>query len=59
MADETDTNKLAFDKLKALLAADTNLSERVKNALAADLAGDDPKVSELKAIFEARNADAQ
>lgn len=56
MPENTDTNQLAFDKLKALVEADASLSDAIKKALAQDCAVTPPVPAELKKIFN--NADA-
>lgn len=56
MTIESDTNALAFSKLKALVDADGSLPEAVKTALATDLAATPPKATELRQYFEHKDA---
>jgi len=59
MPQNTDTNQLAFDKLKALVEADAGLSDAIKKALAQDCAATPPAPDELKKIFNNTDAPAK
>lgn len=56
MPQNTDTNQLAFDKLKALVAADQTLTDAIKAALTQDCAASPPTPGELKKIFSGADA---
>jgi hypothetical protein len=56
---DTDTNQLAFDKLKALTDADTTLPEPVKKAVADACAATTPTVDALRKWAEDDHASAK
>lgn len=56
MPQNADTNQIAFDKLKALVAADQTLSDAIKAALTQDCAANPPTPGELKKLFSATDA---
>ncbi len=56
MANESDTNALAFERFKILIQADISFPDELKIALTADCKSVPPAVNLLKKMFKDENA---
>jgi hypothetical protein len=59
MSPESDTNKLAFDRLHELVNGDAEISDEVKKAVAADMNLASPEATQLRKLLEVPDAPAQ
>lgn len=59
MSPESDTNKLAFDRLLELVNGDAEISDDIKKAAAADMNLASPEAAQLRKLLEVPDDSAQ